>query len=139
MWLIFILIFIVTRTILLARVVIFFLGLNTLAVIRCYVSILKEICKHIRTMRMYTRGAWEVSFTLESECKLPSNCRPLGVCEEDQCVACPIPKGLFGWSESCAPPKLPCRGANVQYYKVEGVQHFMNKLGEENGPIKLID
>ncbi|KAM7525019.1 hypothetical protein LguiA_014921 [Lonicera macranthoides] len=31
-------------------------------------------------------GAWEVTFTLESECKLPSKCRPLGVSEEDRSV-----------------------------------------------------
>lgn len=58
---------------------------------------------------------WEESFAFFSsyfvrECALPSKCGKYGLCDKRMCVACPSPKGLLGWSESCAPPKLPpCR------------------------------
>ncbi|KAK6917677.1 S-locus glycoprotein domain [Dillenia turbinata] len=93
-------------------------------------------------------GAWEVTFKLfdrdegrESECKLPKRCGSLGVCEDNQCVACPSSKGLLGYSKSCAPPKLPpCKGgANVGYYEVVGVEHFLNGFTEGDGPMKLVD
>lgn len=109
-------------------------------------------------LRIYTYeehvdwGAWEVTYKLfdrdeyiyvsESECKLPRRCGSLGVCEDDQCVACPTPQGLLGWSKTCAPPTLPpCKGgrANVDYYKVEGVEHFTNAYAEGNGPMKMVD
>ncbi|XP_010279127.1 PREDICTED: epidermis-specific secreted glycoprotein EP1-like [Nelumbo nucifera] len=98
--------------------------------------------------------AWELSLALfdrnvdifdntrrESECHWPSKCGSLGVCEDDQCVACPRTQGLIGWSKSCAPPALPpCKaGAKVDYYKVEGVEHWMNKYYEGDGPTKLAD
>ncbi|XP_042484266.1 epidermis-specific secreted glycoprotein EP1-like [Macadamia integrifolia] len=97
-------------------------------------------------------GAWEVTFSLfdregkESECKLPTRCGSLGVCEDDQCVACPTQKGMLGWSKSCAPPVLPpCNkgkggaGAKVNYYKVVGVEHFMNGYTEGDGPMKVVE
>ncbi|KAF5183213.1 hypothetical protein FRX31_027200 [Thalictrum thalictroides] len=34
----------------------------------------------------------------ESECQLPEKCGNFGVCEDNQCVACPTPNGLMGWS-----------------------------------------
>ncbi|KAL8103613.1 epidermis-specific secreted glycoprotein EP1-like [Apium graveolens] len=94
-------------------------------------------------------GAWDVTYEVlnrvdgvdrTSECRLPSKCGSLGVCEENQCVACPTAAGLLGWSKSCAPPILPaCKGrANVDYYKVAGVEHFMNGY-TEGGGIKFVD
>lgn len=60
-------------------------------------------------------GAWEITFSLfgkevgnsKSECRLPKKCGGLGICEHNQCLACPRRKGLGGWSESCSPPVLP--------------------------------
>ncbi|MCL7047285.1 hypothetical protein MKW94_017381 [Papaver nudicaule] len=96
--------------------------------------------------------AWEVTFSLygltigngavsESECKLPSRCESFGVCEDEQCVACPTPKGLLGWTKNCAPPaqrKCDNRKANkVDYFKVLGVEHFANDYSEGEGSLKL--
>ncbi|KAF3442411.1 hypothetical protein FNV43_RR16327 [Rhamnella rubrinervis] len=58
--------------------------------------------------------AWEVTFSLfdrESkwdvkECQLPERCGSFGLCEDNQCVACPSSKGLFGWSKSCEAEKV---------------------------------
>ncbi|CAK7327660.1 unnamed protein product [Dovyalis caffra] len=60
-------------------------------------------------LRLYTYydkvdiGAWEVTFTLfdrdsswESECQLPEKGGKFGLCEDNQCVACPSPNGLQG-------------------------------------------
>ncbi|GMN54380.1 hypothetical protein TIFTF001_023506 [Ficus carica] len=79
--------------------------------------------------------AWEVVFSIfdresfwESECQLPDRCGTFGVCEDNQCVACPSEKGLLGWSKSCAPPKVSsCKPSDFHYYKVEGVDHFSSK------------
>ncbi|KAK1351324.1 hypothetical protein POM88_054456 [Heracleum sosnowskyi] len=77
-------------------------------------------------------GAWEVTYVLfdrdegrESECKMPQRCGLLGVCEDDQCVACPRPNGLTGWSKSCAPPVLSA---------CVGVEHFTNGVTSGSGP-----
>ncbi|KAF3442417.1 hypothetical protein FNV43_RR16333 [Rhamnella rubrinervis] len=55
-------------------------------------------------------GGWEVTLTLfnresiwETECQLPERCGSFGLCEDNQCVACPSPNGLLGWSNSCQP------------------------------------
>ncbi|BFG29059.1 hypothetical protein CerSpe_153330 [Prunus speciosa] len=82
-------------------------------------------------------GAWEVTFSFfytdnsiwwENECQLPERCGKFGLCEGSQCVACPSPKGLLGWSKSCEPEKLTsCRENSFRYYKVEGVDHFLSK------------
>ncbi|KAI3965054.1 hypothetical protein MKX01_013985 [Papaver californicum] len=97
-------------------------------------------------------GAWEVTISLfdlingnngVSECKLPSRCGSFGVCEDEQCVACPTPKGLLGWSKKCAPPaqrKCDAAKANkVDYFKVVGVEHFMNDYSKGEGSLKLDD
>ncbi|PIA42196.1 hypothetical protein AQUCO_02100221v1 [Aquilegia coerulea] len=95
-------------------------------------------------------GAWEVTYSAfdkdgvygVSECKLPSRCGSLGVCEDSQCVACPRPQGLLGWSKDCAPPRLPpCKGGSqfVDYYKVVGVEHFTRDYTQGDGPMKLGD
>ncbi|KAL5580071.1 hypothetical protein UlMin_012513 [Ulmus minor] len=81
-------------------------------------------------------GPTEVTFTLfhrnsnwESECQLPARCGTFGVCEDNQCVACPTSKGLLGWSKNCEPEKLKsCRPSDFHYYKVEGVDHFLSKF-----------
>lgn len=41
---------------------------------------------------------WDVSYNFfdRVQCGLPSKCGRLGVCENDQCVACPTPRGLRG-------------------------------------------
>lgn len=95
-------------------------------------------------------GSWDITYILldrnqgrvENECKLPKRCGALGVCEDSQCVACPTPGGLQGWSKRCAPPVLPpCKGGNgkVDYYKVDGVEHFTSEYVEGNGPMKLAE
>ncbi|KAK4755572.1 hypothetical protein SAY87_009329 [Trapa incisa] len=96
-------------------------------------------------------GAWGNPLTLfdrgedsVSECSLPKRCGSLGVCEDSQCVACPTPKGMLGWSKSCVPPTLaPCgqsKANGVGYYKVVGVEHFLSVYGTKgDGPVKLVD
>ncbi|KAJ6886750.1 hypothetical protein NC651_027184 [Populus alba x Populus x berolinensis] len=79
--------------------------------------------------------AWDVSFNLfsrdgfpESECQLPERCGKFGLCEDSQCVACPLPSGLLGWSKNCEPVKPPaCGSKDFYYYKLEGVDHSMSK------------
>ncbi|KAJ6417108.1 hypothetical protein OIU84_002912 [Salix udensis] len=88
--------------------------------------------------------AWDVAFTLfsrdgfpESECQLPERCGKFGLCEDSQCVACPLPGGLFGWSKNCEPVKPPaCGSKNFYYYKLEGVDHSMSKYAGGSGPVK---
>lgn len=89
------------------------------------------------TLKAYTyynpvsEMAWEVTYTLFTredgeECQLPERCGNFGLCEDSQCVACPLPSGLMGWSKNCQPPKLAsCK--DFKYYKVEGVDHFLSK------------
>lgn len=94
--------------------------------------------------------AWEVSFRLfgiengnsKSECRLLRKCGELGVCDNNQCVACPGPKGLMGWTKSCAPPDLKTcggggAGAKVEYFKVRGLAHFLSWYKEGEGPMKV--
>jgi hypothetical protein len=91
---------------------------------------------------------WEESFAFFSqyfvrECALPSKCGAYGLCDRRMCVACPSPKGLLGWSDSCAPPKLaPCKSGGgtkqAQYYKIVGVEHFLNPYLEDGErPVKI--
>ncbi|TYJ48364.1 hypothetical protein E1A91_A01G056600v1 [Gossypium mustelinum] len=88
---------------------------------------------------------WEESFAFFSsyfvrECALPSKCGTYGLCDKRMCVACPSPNVLLGWSESCKPPKpVPCRaGAKFDYYKILGVEHFLNPyLDDGEGPMKV--
>ncbi|CAI9087282.1 OLC1v1021319C1 [Oldenlandia corymbosa var. corymbosa] len=104
-------------------------------------------------LRVYTYDdivdyqAWEITFVLfdrdegrETECKLPRRCGSLGLCEDDQCVACPKPQGLLGWSKTCAAPVLPpCNkvGSKVDYYKVDGVEHYTSEFNPGSGPMSL--
>lgn len=90
---------------------------------------------------------WEESFAFFSsffvrECGLPSKCGSFGLCDKSMCVACPSPKGLFGWSESCSPPKLPGCGKSgkntkVDYYKIVGVEHFLGPYLDGGKAMKL--
>ncbi|KAJ7981821.1 epidermis-specific secreted glycoprotein EP1-like [Quillaja saponaria] len=90
---------------------------------------------------------WEESFAFFSsyfirECGLPSKCGSYGLCTRGMCVACPSPKGLLGWSESCGPPKVPVcgKGGKFGYYKIVGVEHFLGPyLDGGEGPIKVAD
>ncbi|KAK9674497.1 hypothetical protein RND81_12G236500 [Saponaria officinalis] len=103
-------------------------------------------------LRVYTYSdkvdwaAWEATFTLfsrdspyalrDTECQLPEKCRDFGLCEDNQCVACPTPKGLLGWDKNCQQPKPKC-GNN--YYKIDGVDHFLTKFTKGDGPRTLGD
>ncbi|CAA7056696.1 unnamed protein product [Microthlaspi erraticum] len=76
--------------------------------------------------------AWEVTFELfnrgNSECWLPSKCGEFGICEDNQCVACPSDMGLFGWSRACRAKKVKsCDPKTFHYYRLGGVDHFMTK------------
>ncbi|KAI9185153.1 hypothetical protein LWI28_004738 [Acer negundo] len=92
-------------------------------------------------------GGYEKTFSLfdrdsiwETECQLPERCGKFGVCEDNQCVACPSEKGLLGWSKSCEPKKLTsCAAEDFHYYKVEGVDHYMSKYNRGSGPVKVDD
>ncbi|KAI3875534.1 hypothetical protein MKX03_027731 [Papaver bracteatum] len=76
------------------------------------------------------------------ECGLPSKCGSLGFCDKRMCIACPSPKGLLGWTESCKPPPVPsCKNGSpsANYYKIAGVEHFTSPYNEGEGPIKVTD
>ncbi|ESR55744.1 EP1-like glycoprotein 4 [Citrus sinensis] len=89
----------------------------------------------------------EETFTLfdrdsiwETECQLPERCGKFGLCDDNQCVACPREKGLLGWSKECAPTLVNfCRIAAFHYYKVEGVDHYISKYNNGTGPIRVED
>ncbi|OVA15169.1 Apple-like [Macleaya cordata] len=100
---------------------------------------------NIHVYTYYEKGilnAWEETYTLftdsqggADECYLPEKCGSLGICENSQCVACPTAKGLEGWSKDCKPSKQPsCNSTTVGYYKVEGVDHFLNIYNAEAEP-----
>ncbi|XP_058758979.1 epidermis-specific secreted glycoprotein EP1-like [Vicia villosa] len=79
-------------------------------------------------------GVWQVTYTLfdrdfdESECQLPERCGKFGLCEDNQCVGCPLENGIFGWSNKCSPKPLGgCKPSEFHYYKIEGVEHYMSK------------
>ncbi|KAJ4726443.1 epidermis-specific secreted glycoprotein EP1-like [Melia azedarach] len=76
----------------------------------------------------------------ETECQLPERCGKLGVCDDNQCVACPTEKGLLGWSKDCGAKKVDfCRTNDFHYFKVEGVDHYISKFNNGTGPIKIED
>ncbi|CAI0429315.1 unnamed protein product [Linum tenue] len=88
---------------------------------------------------------WEISVTvfseddlwaLETKCQLPGRCGELGVCENSQCVGCPTPNGLAGWSSDCRAPKLSGCGGKVKYFELKGVDHFALKYTRGDGPVK---
>ncbi|MCL7047418.1 hypothetical protein MKW94_020688 [Papaver nudicaule] len=96
----------------------------------------------------YTKGdAWEETYATFSrngtnnECLMPEKCGSFGLCSNSQCVACPTPKGITGWNKDCKPSKLPsCNAgaANVGYYKLEAVDHFLSAANAvEQGPMKV--
>ncbi|KAI3870129.1 hypothetical protein MKX03_021602 [Papaver bracteatum] len=81
----------------------------------------------------YEQNVWEQTYATfsregtNSECLMPEKCGSFGVCSENQCVACPTPTGLAGWTKQCKQPNIPsCNAANVGYYKLEAVNHFLN-------------
>ncbi|KAF5780828.1 putative S-locus-specific glycoprotein/EP1 [Helianthus annuus] len=78
--------------------------------------------------------AWELVFTfldrnfVAGECQLPGRCGNFGLCEDSQCVACPTPNGLIGWSKECEVKKVTsCKASDFGYYKLQGVDHFTIK------------
>lgn len=80
-------------------------------------------------------GVWKVTYTLfdededEGECQLPERCGKFGLCEDNQCVGCPLENGIFGWSNKCNAKPLGgvCKASEFHYYKIEGVEHYMSK------------
>ncbi|CAI9087281.1 OLC1v1021318C1 [Oldenlandia corymbosa var. corymbosa] len=105
-------------------------------------------------LRIYTYDdtenwlSWGVPFVLfdkdkgwTTQCRMPRRCGSLGICKNDQCIACPKPQGLLKWSKTCAPPVLPpCnkRGSRVDYYKVDGVEHYTSAYNVGDGPLSLV-
>ncbi|KAD3066765.1 hypothetical protein E3N88_34645 [Mikania micrantha] len=90
--------------------------------------------------------AWELVYTfldrdsMESECQLPERCGKFGLCENNQCVACPTPNGLSGWSKDCEVKKVTsCKASDFGYYKLQGVDHFTIKYTRGDGPTKQTD
>ncbi|MCL7041281.1 hypothetical protein MKW94_009132 [Papaver nudicaule] len=91
--------------------------------------------------------AWEETYAAfssrgsTSECLLPSKCGSFGLCEDNQCVACPTPKGLMGWDKKCKLPKIPsCTivAANVGYYRVKDVEDYQPlSLSDGEGPMTV--
>ncbi|CAA6657921.1 unnamed protein product [Spirodela intermedia] len=89
-------------------------------------------------------NAWEKTFSLfspdqfffsSSACYKPSKCLPLGICDGEQCVACPTAKGTTGWSPRCGTrcgPKY-----NPSYTKVTGVEHFLTQYSDGEGRLSL--
>ncbi|ESR55748.1 EP1-like glycoprotein 4 [Citrus sinensis] len=77
-----------------------------------------------KTFTLFDRDSdWEIS-----ECQLPERCGKFGLCDDNQCVACPMGKGLLGWTKECEAKKVTsCKASDFHYYKVEGVNHFMSK------------
>ncbi|XP_074278802.1 EP1-like glycoprotein 4 [Silene latifolia] len=92
----------------------------------------------IDAFKVFTKGGL-TSNKQESECQLPEKCGNYGVCDQDVCVSCPSPKGLLPWTDKCMAPKLVgCSGgANVTYYKVEGVEHYNSKYTNGQKPVTL--
>ncbi|XP_057838556.2 EP1-like glycoprotein 2 [Cryptomeria japonica] len=92
-------------------------------------------------LRMYTYSpqieynTWDITYERFKYgglygCGLPKKCGSLGICGDSQCVACPKPQGLQGWTSSCSPPSLPaCNYSSVavDFYKVVGAEHFSSK------------
>ncbi|KAK2651831.1 hypothetical protein Ddye_011687 [Dipteronia dyeriana] len=66
-------------------------------------------------------------------------CNKFGVCDDNQCVACPSEEGeLLGWSKECEARKVnSCDVKDFHYYKLEGVDHFMTKYNSGNGVMKV--
>ncbi|KAI3753678.1 hypothetical protein L2E82_25739 [Cichorium intybus] len=102
-------------------------------------------------LRFYTYNpnvqgvAWELVYTfldrnsIEGECQLPERCGKYGLCENSQCVACPTPNGLSGWSKDCEAKVTSCKASEFSYYKLEGVDHFMIKYTRGDGGRKQSD
>ena len=90
--------------------------------------------------------AWERTFSLfdpESTsldaCFRPSKCLSLGICEEEQCVACPAKSGTTGWSASCGTKRICKPGLRTSYIKVAGVEHFLTRYSDGEGKRSLAE
>ncbi|XP_068649062.1 EP1-like glycoprotein 2 [Aristolochia californica] len=103
---------------------------------------------NLRTYTYYDKveySSWAVTFTFFAKterfdsCRLPGMCGSFGVCENEMCVACPQPDGLLGWSRNCQPPKLGSCGGRVDYYKIEGVEHFLSAYNDGEGTMKVAE
>ena len=76
-----------------------------------------------------------------NECQMPERCGKLGLCEDEQCVACPTENGLIGWSkEHCEPTQVNFCGTKVfHYYKLESVEHYMCRYNDGIESITIED
>ena len=107
---------------------------NTITVIRCYISIFMKICKYIRT-----GSAWKVRSHLHQRVSA-SYRASVGHWEFARRTDVWRAQDLRVEQELCTTKvTTKQRRGKCEYYKVEGVEHFMNGFGEENGPIKLIE
>ncbi|KAJ6889775.1 hypothetical protein NC651_023500 [Populus alba x Populus x berolinensis] len=62
------------------------------------------------------------------------------MCKDNQCVACPLPYGLIGWSRDYQPVRSSsCGSKKLYYYKLEEVDHYMSKHTSRTGPINEDD
>ncbi|KAI3753673.1 hypothetical protein L2E82_25733 [Cichorium intybus] len=75
----------------------------------------------------------------EDECQLPDRCGKFGLCEDNQCVGCPSPTGVFAWSKDCNVKSPPCKAGGFRYYQLKGVDHFTVKYSPGTGPVKQKD
>ncbi|PWA71910.1 S-locus glycoprotein domain, Bulb-type lectin domain, PAN/Apple domain protein [Artemisia annua] len=84
--------------------------------------------KNINWDRQYYIPDRDSRVSRVSECQLPDRCGKFGLCEDNQCVACPTPNGLSGWSKDCDVKKVTsCKASDFHYYKLQGVDHFTIK------------
>ncbi|KAL9227051.1 hypothetical protein vseg_002791 [Gypsophila vaccaria] len=90
----------------------------------------------VEAFKVFTKGGTAAT-KQETECQLPEKCGNYGVCDQDVCVSCPSPGGMVPWTDKCTAPKLVgCSGgANVTYYRVEGVEHFVSKYTRGLRPV----
>ncbi|GJX40057.1 epidermis-specific secreted glycoprotein EP1 [Tanacetum coccineum] len=78
--------------------------------------------------------------SIENVCQLPKRCGKFGLYEDSQCVACSTPNGLSGWSKDCDVKKVTsCKASDFQFYKFEGVDHFMIKYTRGDEATKQSD
>ncbi|KAK9199078.1 hypothetical protein WN944_014265 [Citrus x changshan-huyou] len=85
-----------------------------------------------------SRGSNAINW--ENECQMPDKCGKLGLCEDNQCIACPTEKGLIGWSKECEPKQVNfCGTKDFHYYKLESVEHYMCRYNDGIESITIED
>ncbi|ESR55751.1 EP1-like glycoprotein 4 [Citrus sinensis] len=85
-----------------------------------------------------SRGSNAINW--ENECQMPDKCGELGLCEDNQCIACPTEKGLIGWSKECEPKQVNfCGTKDFHYYKLESVEHYTCRYNDGIESITIED